>query len=74
MQTCVSANRIFVHESLHDTVVKRLESKVSQLVLGDGSLPETTQGPLINEKAAEKVTFVYFRYIFINIFSCILKL
>ncbi|WP_444996762.1 NAD-dependent succinate-semialdehyde dehydrogenase [Aliikangiella sp. IMCC44359] len=54
-QTCVSANRIFVHQSLHDELVERLRLMVSELTIGDGQ-DETTQiGPLINLKAVEKV-------------------
>ncbi|CAJ0586602.1 unnamed protein product, partial [Mesorhabditis spiculigera] len=54
-QTCVSANRLFVHENVLDKYVEKLKNAVGQLVTGDGLDPKTTQGPLINEKAVEKV-------------------
>lgn len=55
-QTCVCANRLFVHTSVHDAFVNKLHSAMSaQLVVGDGLAPETTQGPLINQAAVDKV-------------------
>ncbi|CAI5441818.1 unnamed protein product [Caenorhabditis angaria] len=54
-QTCVSANRIFVHEKIHDQYVSKLaEAMKSRLILGDGLDSKTTQGPLVNERAVEK--------------------
>uniref|UniRef100_A0A7E5A1R5 Aldedh domain-containing protein n=1 Tax=Panagrellus redivivus TaxID=6233 RepID=A0A7E5A1R5_PANRE len=54
-QTCVSANRFFVQESIHDQFVEKLAAAMSKLVCGNGLEPKTTQGPLINEKAIKKV-------------------
>ncbi|UXI22122.1 hypothetical protein NH340_JMT08065 [Sarcoptes scabiei] len=54
-QTCVSANRIFVQENIHDTFVELLAKKISNLRCGDGFDAKTTIGPLINQKAIEKV-------------------
>ncbi|CAO4366179.1 unnamed protein product [Caenorhabditis nigoni] len=54
-QTCVSANRIFVHEKIHDQYVSKLAAAMKEkLVLGDGMDPKTTQGPLVNQKAVDK--------------------
>ncbi|CAI2323655.1 unnamed protein product [Caenorhabditis sp. 36 PRJEB53466] len=54
-QTCVSANRIFVHEKVHDEYIAKLAASMKEkLVLGDGADPKTTQGPLINQKAVDK--------------------
>ena len=55
-QTCVCANRIYVHDSVHDDFVEKLskEAEVS-LTVGDGTLPGVTMGPLINAKGVEKV-------------------
>lgn len=55
-QTCICANRLFAHASVHDEFVARLSEKVGQLVVGDGLDPASTQGPLINQQAVEKVT------------------
>jgi succinate-semialdehyde dehydrogenase/glutarate-semialdehyde dehydrogenase len=54
-QTCVCPNRFFVHESLHRDFVEKLSGAVKGLVVGDGREARVTQGPLINERAVEKV-------------------
>uniref|UniRef100_A0A673AAU9 Succinate-semialdehyde dehydrogenase n=1 Tax=Sphaeramia orbicularis TaxID=375764 RepID=A0A673AAU9_9TELE len=55
-QTCVCANRFFVQSGIYDLFLEKLgQAMDSELRLGHGSDPETTQGPLINVRAAEKV-------------------
>jgi succinate-semialdehyde dehydrogenase/glutarate-semialdehyde dehydrogenase len=54
-QTCVSANRIYVHEHVHEAFIKMLIPRLEKLKLGAGQDPSTTIGPLINGKACEKV-------------------
>jgi len=55
-QTCVCANRIYVQSSIHEVYVEKLVAKVKEeLKSGDPQDPNTTYGPLINEKAVEKV-------------------
>ena len=54
-QTCVCANRIYVQDSVYDAFAALLADKAGQLVAGDGLAGVTTQGPLINAKALEKV-------------------
>lgn len=54
-QTCVCANRIFVQENVHSSFKQKLMVKIAALKLGDGAAEGVTQGPLINEKAIEKV-------------------
>ena len=54
-QTCVCANRFFVQDGIYDAFAKRLAEKVGELVVGDGLAGVTQQGPLINEKALQKV-------------------
>jgi succinate-semialdehyde dehydrogenase/glutarate-semialdehyde dehydrogenase len=54
-QTCVCANRILVHESVHDAFVEKLVAEVNKLKMGDGTKPGVTVGPLISECAANKV-------------------
>ena len=53
-QTCVCANRIFVHDSVHDAFVAGLSRRVAELRLGNGADEAVNQGPLINERAVEK--------------------
>jgi len=54
-QTCVTANRFLVEESVYEDFAARLSKAVAALVPGDGLGPDVTQGPLINMAAVEKV-------------------
>lgn len=54
-QTCVCANRFFVHDTVFDAFVNKFEQAVNALVIGDGSADDVTQGPLINNAALTKV-------------------
>uniref|UniRef100_A0A1I7YM82 Aldedh domain-containing protein n=1 Tax=Steinernema glaseri TaxID=37863 RepID=A0A1I7YM82_9BILA len=54
-QTCVSANRVFAHKSVHDEYIDQLKKELQTLVLGHGMERGVNQGPLINRKAVEKV-------------------
>jgi succinate-semialdehyde dehydrogenase/glutarate-semialdehyde dehydrogenase len=54
-QTCVCANRMYVQDGVYDEFARRLVEKVKTLKVGNGLEPGVTQGPLINEKAVQKV-------------------
>lgn len=54
-QTCVCANRLYVHDKVYDAFVDKLATAVSALKIGDGLTEGTTLGPLIDEKAVAKV-------------------
>lgn len=54
-QTCVCANRIFIHEDKKEEFVSAFVSKVEKLKVGNGLEEDTKIGPLINEDAIEKV-------------------
>jgi succinate-semialdehyde dehydrogenase/glutarate-semialdehyde dehydrogenase len=54
-QTCVCANRLFVHDSIYDEFVRKLTAAVAKLTVGDGLAGKTDQGPLIDKKALAKV-------------------
>jgi succinate-semialdehyde dehydrogenase/glutarate-semialdehyde dehydrogenase len=54
-QTCVCANRMYVQDSVYDEFARRLVEKVRTLKVGNGLEPGVNQGPLINEKAVQKV-------------------
>ena len=54
-QTCVCANRIYAQAGIHDAFVKKLIAAVETLKVGNGTDSGVTQGPLINDKAIEKV-------------------
>lgn len=55
-QTCICANRLFVHESIVDEYSEKLSEKVAQLKVGNGLDEGVQVGPLINEKAYDKVS------------------
>ncbi len=54
-QTCVCVNRILVQEEVYDAFTDKLATAVSKLQVGNGLTEGTTQGPLINEAAVNKV-------------------
>jgi succinate-semialdehyde dehydrogenase/glutarate-semialdehyde dehydrogenase len=54
-QTCISANRIYVQESVHDAFVQKLKAKIATLKLGRGTEPGVQMGPLIDAKAVAKM-------------------
>jgi succinate-semialdehyde dehydrogenase/glutarate-semialdehyde dehydrogenase len=54
-QTCVCANRLFVHANVYDAFAAKLAERVSQLKVGAGTESGVTQGPLINAEALAKV-------------------
>jgi succinate-semialdehyde dehydrogenase/glutarate-semialdehyde dehydrogenase len=54
-QACISANRIYVHASIHDAVAERLKAYVAKLHVGDGMKEGITMGPLIEAQAIDKV-------------------
>ena len=55
-QTCVCANRIYVQANIYESLIHRLKEEVLQLKVGNGLDESTTQGPLIDERAVEKVS------------------
>jgi succinate-semialdehyde dehydrogenase/glutarate-semialdehyde dehydrogenase len=54
-QTCVCVNRIYVQDGVYDAFAAKLAGAVSRLKPGNGLDPDTTQGPLIDDKAVAKV-------------------
>ncbi|EPJ76920.1 succinate-semialdehyde dehydrogenase I [Pseudomonas sp. CFII64] len=54
-QTCVCANRLYVHDKVYDAFVDKLASAVAALKVGDGFTEGVTLGPLIDGKAVAKV-------------------
>lgn len=54
-QTCISVQRIFVHESVRERFVDMFVSKVRALKSGDPTKDETAIGPVINEAAAVRI-------------------
>ena len=54
-QTCVCANRVYVHEAVFDDFAARLSQRVAALKVGNGMEEGVEQGPLIDDRALAKV-------------------
>ncbi|ALV26076.1 NAD-dependent succinate-semialdehyde dehydrogenase [Pannonibacter phragmitetus] len=54
-QTCVCANRIYVHADVYDAFAEKLTAKVSAMKVGDGFEDGVNAGPLIDDAALAKV-------------------
>jgi succinate-semialdehyde dehydrogenase/glutarate-semialdehyde dehydrogenase len=54
-QTCVCANRIYAQEAIYDVFAARLADAASKLKVGEGTQEGVQQGPLITQRAVEKV-------------------
>jgi succinate-semialdehyde dehydrogenase/glutarate-semialdehyde dehydrogenase len=54
-EACTSANRFYVHETVHDEFAKKLTAKMNALKMGNGLDDGVTLGPLVNEDGRKKV-------------------
>ena len=54
-QRCTACSRLVAHEAVADELLSRLEDRARSLRLGSGLEPETDVGPLINDRALERV-------------------
>lgn len=54
-QTCISVQRIFVHERVWDEFQALFLERVGALRLGDPADPSTDLGPMIDESAAQRI-------------------
>ncbi len=54
-QTCVSPNRVYVHEAVYEEFARQLVARVAALRVGPARFEESEVGPLINERAVQKV-------------------
>ena len=54
-QTCICANRIMVQDSIYDHFVEKFAKAVSGFKVGNGAEAGTVIGPLIDERALNKV-------------------
>ena len=57
-QVCVTPDRFFVHERIHDAFVAGFVRRAEALKLGDGIDPSVQMGPLINARRIDEVTAV----------------
>jgi glyceraldehyde-3-phosphate dehydrogenase (NADP+) len=54
-QTCISVQRVYVHEHVYDRFVSELVRRVEELKVGDPLDPATDVGPLIDTANADRV-------------------
>ncbi len=54
-QTCVSPNRLIVHENIADAFTDALVAKVKELKVGNGMEADVNVGPVINRKGFDKI-------------------
>jgi acyl-CoA reductase-like NAD-dependent aldehyde dehydrogenase len=54
-QSCISVQRVYAHESLHDLLLTRVLDQVGRLQCGDPRDASTEVGPMIDETAARRV-------------------
>jgi succinate-semialdehyde dehydrogenase/glutarate-semialdehyde dehydrogenase len=54
-QTCVCANRFYVHKKVQDQFVEKFAKAIAGIKVGNGMESGITQGPLIETAALEKV-------------------
>jgi acyl-CoA reductase-like NAD-dependent aldehyde dehydrogenase len=54
-QTCISVQRIFVHEEVYEEFLAKFVSATDKLVMGDPADEGTDIGPLIDQRSAERV-------------------
>ncbi|HET7744596.1 MAG TPA: aldehyde dehydrogenase family protein [Gaiellaceae bacterium] len=54
-QTCISVQRVFVHEKIHDAFAAELVGRVQALVVGDPLDDATDVGPVIDEANADRI-------------------
>lgn len=55
-QTCICANRIYVHESVYAEFASKLAAKVDKFKVGYGMEEGVTHGPLVNQAGVDKVS------------------
>ncbi|WP_342595136.1 NAD-dependent succinate-semialdehyde dehydrogenase [Salinicola lusitanus] len=55
-QVCISPNRFYVHDAIHDRFVEKLVERVSGIEVGEGMRDDFVVGPMINRAGLEKVS------------------
>ncbi len=50
-EACTAANRFYVHKDLYQGFTDGIVERMSKIKLGEATDPESTLGPMVNEKA-----------------------
>lgn len=53
-QSCISVQRVYLHNDIYDACLAKILDHMRSFVVGDPRLPETDVGPMISETDAEK--------------------
>lgn len=54
-QVCTNANRVYVQDGVYEAFTKLFKEKVAALKMGNGLQEATQMGPVINQKAIDKI-------------------
>ena len=54
-EACTAANRFYVHKDLYKGFTDGIVKRMSEIKLGEATDPESTLGPMVNEKAVIKI-------------------
>jgi succinate-semialdehyde dehydrogenase/glutarate-semialdehyde dehydrogenase len=54
-QTCICANRLYVHEKIHDEFVSKLNAAIHKLEVGHALKKGVTMGPVITKASADRI-------------------
>jgi succinate-semialdehyde dehydrogenase/glutarate-semialdehyde dehydrogenase len=54
-ESCLAANNLFIHESRYGEVLAALRERLSGLTIGDPRDPASDLGPLVSERAVERL-------------------
>lgn len=54
-QSCSAASRLFVHESVHDTLIEKVLTRLNTLIMGDPMDEQTDIGAVISKRQYEKI-------------------
>lgn len=57
-QVCVTPDRFFIHESLHDAFVDGFVERASHITVGNGLDPDVGMGPLINRRSLDTIDVI----------------
>jgi len=56
-QSCVAGSRLLVHRPIYSEVLRRLQTRASEIIVGDPSDPATEMGPIANRPQLDKVEY-----------------
>lgn len=54
-QTCVNYNRIYIHESIYETMCEKISAELDRVILGKYKDEGYVMGPLINKEARDRM-------------------